>query len=555
MVLLFALVGPVGAAPHAADLTSWVAFDQPYSGLLMPSDGNWQVNSAGSVVVQTVNGKPTFFVAPNAADGFRITTTFNTTSNDDDFFGVALGFPTDPSAAGTEYLLVDWKNSGQQIDWLDGTGPVDGVPGLAVSKITGVPTLNELWGHIDSPANSHGGVDEIARGATLGTVGWSSGISYEFAIEYTTTSLKVWVDGVQQISLNGNFPSGKFALYDFSQPDMTFSGITFERLNDPPSVIGGGAPDRVVNEGENATNSAGFVDPNDDPLVLSCTGPCSGFVDNGDGSWQWSQPAPDGPKVFNVTITASDGELEVSDQFTVTVNNLAPVITGTSGVPSIHPLDTSLLVSADFTDAGVLDTHTATFSWGDGTTSPGDVAEGGGSGAAAAGHQYTGPGFYTVTVEVCDNDGACDSAALGEVFIFDPNTFVTGGGWVDSPEEAWTENATHTGKGTFGFVARYDRDGNVRGNLQFQLHKGIGFHATGFEYLLINDGIAVFEGEGKLNGAPGYAFVVVATDERYAGSPKDLFEITITGPGGTIYGLDAGLPTKGKGIQVHTKNR
>ena len=555
MVLSFTLVVPVGAAPVSADLSSWSVFNQPNSGLFTPSDGNWEVNSAGTIVVQKVNGKPTFFVAPDDADGYRITTTFNTPREDDDFFGVALGVPTDPTAMGSEYLLVDWRKNGQEIDWLDDTGPVDGVPGLAVSKVTGVPTLNELWGHVDSPANPNGGVVEIARGANLGTVGWSSDVSYDFVIEYTTTSLEVWVDGVLQISLDGNFPAGKFALYDFSQPEMSFSGITFDRLNEPPAVIGGGAPDLIVNEGETAGNSGGFEDPDGDSLTLSCTGPCAGFVDNGDGSWQWSKATPDGPKVFNLTISATDGEFEVSDQFMVTVNNLAPVITATSGVPSVHPLDSSVLVSADFTDAGVVDTHSATFSWGDGTTSPGDVAEVGGSGTATAEHQYAGPGFYTVRVKVCDNDGACDTATLGELFVFDPNTFVTGGGWVDSPEQAWTGNAAHTGKGTFGFVARYDRDGNVRGNLQFQLHKGLGLHATSFDYLLISDGIAVFEGEGKLNGEPGYAFAVVATDERYAVSPKDLFRITITGPDGTIYGLPAGLPTKGKGIQVHTKNR
>jgi hypothetical protein len=553
-VTLFASAAPAGAAPVPADLNTWVVFNQPNPGLATPSDGDWQVNAAGNAVVEKINGKPTFFVAPHDADDFRITTTFTTPgTDDDDFFGLALGFPTDPTATGAEYLLIDWKQGDQHIDWWDGTGPADGKAGLAVSKVTGLPTLNELWGHFDSSGNPGGGVTELARGTTLGMVGWSPSTSYQFDVEYTTTSLKVWVDGALQISINGSFPSGRFALYDFSQPQMSFSAVTFERLNDPPTVIGGGAPDRAVDEGSTATNSGAFGDPDGDTLTLSCAGPCSGFVDNGDGTWQWSKAAPDGPTSFGVTISASDGSLQVSDQFTVVVANVAPVITTTSGVPSVNPMDTLLDVSADFTDAGVLDTHTATFSWGDGTTSPGDVGETSGSGNATGQHHYTGPGIFTVTVEVCDKDGACDTATIGEVFVFDPNTFVTGGGWVNSPQGASVDDATHSGKGTFGFVARYDRSGTVRGNLQFQLHKGISLHATSFDYLLINDGIAVFEGEGTVNGTSGYEFAVVATDERDASSSEDLFRIEIKGPSGTIYGLAAGLPVRGKGVQVHTK--
>jgi hypothetical protein len=49
----------------------------------------------------------------------------------------------------------------------------------------------------------------------------------------------------------------------------------------------------------------------------------------------------------------------------------------------------------------------------------------------------------------------------------------------------------------------------------------------------------------------------VATDERYATSTKDLFWITITGPGGVVYNGSTypagGLPIVGKGIQVHDR--
>jgi hypothetical protein len=548
---------PLSAASLAADLSAWTAFSQPVSGAAGAAPGEWVPNADGTVVMQTVNGAPTFLASPFNAEGHRLTATFETPTFDDDFLGLALGFSNPPGDPGTDYLLIDWKQTDQEIDWLDGTGPVVGIAGLAVSRVVGSPTLNEFWGHIDSPANPSGGVTELVRGSTLGSTGWLDGTSYDFVVEYTTTQLDVWVDGSHEISISGSFPTGPMALYDFSQPGLAIAGVTTELLNRPPGVIGSGAPDVSVNEGQTGFTAGGFVDPDGDPVTLSCSGGCSGFADNGDGTWVWSQALPEGPAGFSVTVSASDGELATTDTFDVTVNNLPPVITSTSGVPSAAALTSSLGVWANFTDPGVLDTHTAVFFWGDGSTSIGTVDESGGSGSAAASHLYSAPGFYTITVTVTDDDGASDSSTLGEVFIFDPNTFVTGGGWITSPTGALTGIADHTGKGTFGFVAKYDKSGTVKGNLEFQLHKGLNLHATSFDYLLINNGIAVFEGTGKVNGAEGYDFKVVATDERYATSSEDLFWITVSHGGVVVYDGDSypsgGLPITGRGIQVHNK--
>lgn len=547
---------PSIGAPAPADFTLWTVYDQPHTGGGMAAMGVWDVDPTGTSVVQVVNGRPTFFASPDDALDHRITASFTTATSDNDFFGIALGFSTAPTDPATDYLLIDWRQAGQAIDWGGGTGPVSATAGLAVSRVTGVPTLNELWGHTDSPANPSGGLDELARGATLGNVGWVDSTTYSFEIEYTATHLDVWVDGSHEFSLAGDFPAGPMALYNFSQPNMTMGGVTTEPLNEPPQIQSG-ASDVVVNEGQTGNTAGAFVDPDADAMTLSCGGQCTGFVDNTDGSWSWSQLLPEGPSSFDVTITASDGQLQASDAFSVTVLNVAPVITSTSSVAGPHDIDMSLDASFDFTDVGALDTHTATFSWGDGTSSPGAVTETNGSGDAFGSHSYATPGFYVITATVTDDDGASDTAVLGEVFVFDPNTFVTGGGWVTSPTGAWADQPSHTGKATFGFVVRYDKTGTVRGSLEVQLHKGLNLHATAFEYLLINDGVAIFEGTGKVNGESGYSFEVVATDQRIAGGSQDLFWLTIEGPGGLVYDGSfyppAGLPIVGKGIQVHDK--
>jgi len=542
---------PVAAAPAPVDFSTWIVHDQPYSGVGLSDPGNWVVDPSGLSVEQLVNGRPTFFASPDPVDGYRITATFQTPVEDNDYFGVALGFT--PTAS--EYLLIDWRQSFQDIEWGEGTGPVDGTPGLAVSRVTGVPTLNEFWGHTNSPANPAGGLEELARGATLGNTGWADSTSYDFIIEYTTTSLDVWIEGSHEISITGDFPSGPFALYNFSQAGMVMSGVTTEPLNSAPEVVGSGASDVSVDEGETGSTSGAFTDSDGDSLELSCSGQCSGFHDNGDGSWTWNRLLPEGPGGFSVTVTASDGLDETEDQFTVSVANVAPVITSASSLADSHDIDTTLSVDVVFTDAGVEDTHTATFNWGDGSSSPGQVVETDGSGTATGSHMFSDPGVYVVSATVWDDDGAFDTITLGEVFVFDPDDFVTGGGWIDSPESA--SPAVGSGKATFGFVARYSQSGTVAGNLQFQLHKGINFHATAMDFLFIDEGVAVFEGTGRLNGQGGFDFRVIATDERHAISTRDLFWITIDGPSGTVYNGAAlpgdGLPVRGKGIQVHDR--
>jgi len=551
VIALTAFTIPIAAAADPVDFSTWTVHDQPYTGNGMSDPGDWVIDPSGLSVVQLVNGRPTFFASPHPVDGYRITATFQTPAVDNDFFGVALGFT--PTAS--EYLLIDWRQSFQDIEWGEGTGPVNGIAGLAVSRVTGVPTLNEFWGHTDSPANPAGGLEELARGSGLGTTGWADDASYEFVIEYTTSSLDVWVDDALEISITGDFPSGPLALYNFSQPGMTMSGLTTEPLNSAPEVVGPGAPDVVVDEGDTGSTNGGFTDSDGDLLEITCSGGCMGFNDNGDGSWTWSQVLAEGPDGFPVTITASDGLEQTSDQFTVSVNNLAPVITSATSLASSHDIETPLEVAVVFTDAGVLDSHTAMFSWGDGNTSPGAVVEIDGSGTATGSHTYANPGSYVVSATVWDDDGAQDTVVLGQIFVFDPDDFVTGGGWIESPAAA--SPAIGGGKATFGFVARYSRGGDVTGNLQFQLHKGMNFHATDMDFLFIDDGVAVFEGSGSLNGQSGYGFRVVATDERHATATRDLFWITIDGPSGTVYDGTAlpgdGLPVRGRGIQVHDR--
>ncbi len=108
--------------------------------------------------------------------------------------------------------------------------------------------------------------------------------------------------------------------------------------------------------------------------------------------------------VYSVALALTDGE---SNAATATVeaviSNAAPVVMPLAD-RTIYSGDT-LSVTASFTDPGVVDTHGATFDWGDGESADGLVEETGGVGTASASRVYYEPGTYTVAVNVLDDDG------------------------------------------------------------------------------------------------------------------------------------------------------
>lgn len=166
-----------------------------------------------------------------------------TATSDDDYMGFALGFnPNDTTNASANYLLVDWKRSNQFVNFgIDSCGPgTTALPGLAVSRVTGIPTSEELWGHTDqnvSCSASGQGLTELARATNLGSAGWEVGREYTFAFEFNGTSLKVFVDGVLEIDISGSFSGGRLAFYAFAQVTLTFSEFQVVELDTTPPAI------------------------------------------------------------------------------------------------------------------------------------------------------------------------------------------------------------------------------------------------------------------------------------------------------------------------------
>ncbi|WP_123957899.1 PKD domain-containing protein [Cupriavidus necator] len=82
----------------------------------------------------------------------------------------------------------------------------------------------------------------------------------------------------------------------------------------------------------------------------------------------------------------------------------APPVVGPISANDPVAVGALVSVSASFTDADVADTHTAIWSWGDGSASTaGTVSESNGAGTVAGTHTYSAAGVYSVTVTVTDN--------------------------------------------------------------------------------------------------------------------------------------------------------
>jgi len=87
-----------------------------------------------------------------------------------------------------------------------------------------------------------------------------------------------------------------------------------------------------------------------------------------------------------------------------------------------------------------------------------------------------------------------------------------------------------SGKATFGFVSKYLKGANTpTGNTEFQFHAaGMNFSSTVYQWLVVSGAQAQYKGEGTINGAPGYGFIISAWDgQATGGGGLDKFRIKI----------------------------
>ncbi len=272
----------------------------------------------------------------------------------------------------------------------------------------------------------------------------------------------------------------------------------------------------------------------------------------------------------DATHTGSSGSAALA------VLNVAPTVGAITAPITPQNITTAINTSANFTDPGILDTHTAVWNWGDNTTSTGVVTESNGSGSVTGSHVYSTDGVYTITLTVTDKDGGVGTSVFQYVVIYNPNAgFVTGGGWIVSATGALVSSPSLTGRANFGFVSKYlPGRSTPDGQTEFQFQLGnFNFHSTSYDWLTIINNMAQYQGNGTINGSGNCKFVLTGVDgDLLGGTGPDTFRIRIWDPNanpsgngsnyvydnypsGSLYNDPSGTPLSGGEIQIHKANQ
>jgi hypothetical protein len=158
------------------------------------------------------------------------------------------------------------------------------------------------------------------------------------------------------------------------------------------------------------------------------------------------------------------------------------------------------------------------------------------------------------TVEAIANGGSqatgfwSATMASALVAVFDPSTFVTGGGWVLT--SSGSKGVPLTGvKANFGFNVKFDANNLPKGNIELKVNETkLTIKSTTIDWMVINGTVATFQGTATVNGVIGYSFRAVANDA----SPNK-FEIAVWNSASSLdsplYFVSGSLG--GGSIQVH----
>ncbi|MEZ5977879.1 MAG: hypothetical protein R3F34_06655 [Planctomycetota bacterium] len=204
----------------------------------------WEFAPDGATATQTKNAQPALLVSdfPLADHVVELDVLVDTMA-DGDAVGIAIGFsPGEQFDANARWWLLDWRRTTQHFDFPFGSAGGAATRGFALSLVKGVPDADQFWHH---GSNGTVGVEELARGAVHGDVGWVPGQEHTLRVEVGATNLRAWIDGELELDVDGDFADAvsgaRFAAYDFSQVGATF-GVRADRVVASVEPYGKGTP-------------------------------------------------------------------------------------------------------------------------------------------------------------------------------------------------------------------------------------------------------------------------------------------------------------------------
>ncbi|MCW4047276.1 MAG: sodium-translocating pyrophosphatase [Candidatus Bathyarchaeota archaeon] len=126
-------------------------------------------------------------------------------------------------------------------------------------------------------------------------------------------------------------------------------------------------------------------------------------------------------------------------------------------------------------------------------------------------------GVYNLQVRGTDEMGNKASEKGTTLVVYDPDAgFVTGEGWIHSPAGAYAANPALSGKATFKFESRYLKGTSTpTGQTEFIFDQaGMTFKSTGYDWLVVSEKRAQFQGSGTINDVGNFGFTVTIVDEH-----------------------------------------
>jgi hypothetical protein len=342
-----------------------------------------------------------------------------------------------------------------------------------------------------------------------------------------STTVTCTDDGSFTLTLSAT--DGKIATPVTSTATLTVSNVAPSAVLSPTS--------KTINEGGTASYTAVITDPGSNDAVASyawtpATGACT--VTSSTQTSATYTCTDDYDAKVRLTVK-DDDDGEGYGEADLKSNNVAPSITSLSVAPALVKIGDPVTLSATFADPGTGDTFTgSTINWDDGSSTDNATVSyntGTATGTASKTHTYSAAGIYEVSLTILDDDTGSDTKTFQYVVVYDPTAgFVTGGGWINSPQGACRLDACTyetVGKANFGFVSKYLKGANTpTGNTEFQFHAGgLNFSSTSYQWLVVQgSNKATYKGAGTVNGVGGYKFLIYAYD---GGSSNDQFRIKI----------------------------
>lgn len=196
----------------------------------------------------------------------------------------------------------------------------------------------------------------------------------------------------------------------------------------------------------------------------------------------------------------------------------APVA-GPVGMTGTASADALLSFTAAFRDVDVRETHSALWSWGDGSMGAGVVSASKGAGSVSGQHAYRARGIYTVRLTLTDSGGK-HTAVERQVVVSGNGGAAAGQGAFLSSHAPTASVPRRGGVARIAFLLDADRSA---------LHFSVGnlaLRSSQVDSIALGAGQVRYSGSATVNGVPGYRFELRASSG--AGTVRDRIHMRIS---------------------------